>query len=196
MRTPLPLPLALAVASFLLSGCGVTQVVDRGDDGTPILIRSPQPDRGDLRELAATHGVKTVVNLRGESPDKDWFQEEQKGVADIGARWVQLKVDGANAPSPEVVERFMNLVEDPANWPVLVHCQGGVHRTGLVCALYRIQYQGWSPEAAVAEMEDLWFNWTLRDRERVKEYLRAYQPVDRRVPRRMLAARSPSGPPP
>jgi protein tyrosine/serine phosphatase len=190
---------ALALlGSLLLAGCGVTMVVDRAADGTPILVRSPQPDEDDLRALAEEHGVRTVVNLRGEpDPETGWFQEERRGVEAIGARWVQLRVSGGAAPEPATVGAFCDLIEDPANWPVLVHCQGGVHRTGLLGALYRIQYQGWSAEAAVAEMEDLWFDWTTRDRDALKRWLRAYRPDPaRRVPRERPAGRAPLGPPP
>lgn len=192
MSRPLLLLLVLTA-----SGCGVTQVVDRADDGTAILIRSPQPDEDDLAELAAAHGVRTVVNLRGvPEPETGWYQAERRGVEEIGARWVTLKVSGGVAPPQETVDAFCALVEDPHNWPILIHCQGGVHRTGLMSALYRIQYQGWSAEAAVAEMEDLWFDWTTRDRDALKRWLRAYRPDPRhRVPRAAPTARAPQANP-
>jgi protein tyrosine/serine phosphatase len=167
MRLPL-------VLLLLTLGCGVTEVVDRADDGRAILIRSPQPDEDDLRDLHTEHGIRTVFNLRGEHPGRDWFDEEERGVAAIGARWEHLGLSGRKAPKPEELTMILDLLEDPTAWPILIHCQGGVHRTGLVAALYRIQYQGWDPERAVGEMEDLGFNWTLDDREGVKEFLRAY----------------------
>ena len=36
--------------------------------------------------------------------------------------------------------------------PVLVHCNHGADRTGLILALYRTLYDGWSKGAAVEEM--------------------------------------------
>ncbi len=158
----------------LALGCGVTEVVDRADDGRAILIRSPQPDEDDLRELHTEYGVRTVFNLRGEHPGRDWYDEEELGVAAIGARWLHLGISGRKALKPEELTVILDVLEDPTAWPILIHCQGGVHRTGLVAALYRIQYQGWDAERAVGEMEDLGFDWTLDDRDGVKEYLRAY----------------------
>ena len=191
---------ACLLLALLAGGCGVTRVVDRAEDGRAILIRSPQPDQGDLRELAAEHRVRTVINLRGAPGEETgWFEDERLGVEEIGARWVQLPVSGGQAPSPETVARLCDLLEDPGNWPVLVHCQGGIHRTGLVCAFYRIQYQGWSSSAAIAEMEDLWFDWTIRDREALKRWLREYVPDPaRRIPRERPRATAPQGddPPP
>ncbi len=165
----------LACAVCLLAGCGVTQVLDRADDGRAILIRTPQPDAADLRQLFDEHGVKTVVNLRGQKADKAWYQEEGAGVEAIGARWVHLDVSGSQAPSEDVQLSFFEIVEDPTSWPVQIHCMGGIHRTGVMSALYRMQYQGWSAERAIAEMEDNHFNWTVADREALKEFLRGYR---------------------
>jgi uncharacterized protein (TIGR01244 family) len=169
----------LLVLVWCIAGCGVTEVLDHAEDGTPILIRTPQPDADDLRDLDAEYGVRTVLNLRGES-DAGWFAEEREGVDAIQARWVHLPVSGSRGPTPDQIEAFFDLVEDASAWPVLAHCQGGIHRTGVMSALYRIQYQGWSSQRAIEEMEDNWFNWTTRDRDAIKDLLRAYQPDPQR----------------
>lgn len=189
---------ALLVLLVLLvaPGCGVTQVVDRTDVGLPILIRTPQPDGGDLEELHERFGVQTVVNLRGERPGEDWFEEERRGVARIGALWAHLRTSGKSEPSPELVSAFLDLMQDPSNWPIVVHCQGGIHRTGLMAALYRIQFQGWSPERAIDEMEDLYFDWSVTDRDALKRWLRAYRTDPRHsVPRAAPTARAPQANP-
>jgi protein tyrosine phosphatase (PTP) superfamily phosphohydrolase (DUF442 family) len=179
----------LLAGIVLLAGCGVTQVLDRAADGTPILIRTPQPDAGDLEELHDRHGVRTVLNLRGENEEKGWFQEERRGVRAIGARWEHLKVSGTRTPEPDLIAEFFALVEDRERWPIVMHCAGGIHRTGVLSALYRVQYQGWDAERAVEEMEDHWFDWTTRDRDALKRFLRAYEvDPDRHVQR--------GGPPP
>lgn len=176
------------VIAVTCSGCGVTEVLERDSSGIPILIRSPQPDAGDLSELKETYGLKTVLNLRGESPGKSWFEEERAGVAAIGAQWRHLAISGSNPPQPEELSAFFDLVENPQAWPILIHCQGGVHRTGAFSALYRIQYQGWQPARAVDEMEDNYFNWTTRDRSALKEWLLRYV-AD---PKRQLPTKQPA----
>jgi protein tyrosine/serine phosphatase len=49
--------------------------------------------------------------------------------------------------------------------PVLVHCHHGADRTGLICALWRVLYQGWSRQSAIDELIEggygfhpIWFN--------------------------------------
>jgi protein tyrosine/serine phosphatase len=39
-----------------------------------------------------------------------------------------------------------------ARGPVLIHCKHGQNRTGLIAAMYRVVYQGWSKQQALAEM--------------------------------------------
>jgi protein tyrosine/serine phosphatase len=54
--------------------------------------------------------------------------------------------------SPEQFEAFFELMDDPTNFPVAVHCIGGRHRTGTFVALYRLEYQRWNVEDAQREM--------------------------------------------
>jgi tyrosine-protein phosphatase SIW14 len=78
-------------------------------------------------------------------------------------------------PAAEGVRKFLALLDDPANHPVLVHCFAGVHRTGAYCAIYRMEYDRWSNARAIAEMcacgyRDLDDEWDLLG------FLEEYQP--------------------
>ena len=53
---------------------------------------------------------------------------------------------------------FLNVVNDPVNWPVYVHCKGGRHRTGHMTAIYRITHDGWTADQAYEEMKKYDFN--------------------------------------
>lgn len=35
---------------------------------------------------------------------------------------------------------------------MLIHCKHGQNRTGLIAAMYRVVYQGWSKDQALAEI--------------------------------------------
>ena len=60
-------------------------------------------------------------------------------------------------PVEAAVQQFLKLVNDPANQPVFVHCQGGRHRTGTMTAVYRITKDGWTADRAYAEMKQYGF---------------------------------------
>jgi protein-tyrosine phosphatase len=72
-------------------------------------------------------------------------------------------------------------MDDPANYPVLIHCKAGLHRTGCLVAVYRMEYEGWSPTEAIAEMKDLGFGDAActSANDYIQQYVLTYQPRNR-----------------
>jgi protein tyrosine/serine phosphatase len=160
--------------------CGPTIVVDKAKDGSPILIRSPQPDQEELERLDNQYGIETVINLRRAEIIKNslapWHLMEKKFCADNNITYLQMDLnDGTFPPSESDIDLFLHIVNTRIFWPVLIHCQGGIHRTGFFTALYRIQFNEWDAERAIEEMEDYWFNWGISDRSALRRYLRNYK---------------------
>lgn len=186
----------IILLSLLFTGCASTYIVDRAYDETPILIRSPQPDESDIRSLHKKYELATVLNLRGadipslaaqrkgEKPP-DWWVREKKVCRELGIRlWTFNLGDGTSPPTTTDINLFFAILQKRVFWPILIHCQGGIHRTGLMVALYRIQFQGWPAPTAIEEMESHWYNWSISDRSKVKEFLRYYrQDPSRQLPR-------------
>ncbi|HZL94875.1 MAG TPA: hypothetical protein VFB99_14560 [Vicinamibacterales bacterium] len=48
---------------------------------------------------------------------------------------------------------LLQLVNNPANQPVYVHCAGERHRTGVMTAVYRMTHDGWNSDRAFKEMK-------------------------------------------
>jgi len=63
----------------------------------------------------------------------------------------------SDRPSATAVTQFLKLVNDPANFPVYIHCQGGRHRTGVMTAVYRMTKDGWTADRAYQEMKQYRF---------------------------------------
>lgn len=160
--------------TLLLAACGPVRVVDTSADGTPILIRSPQPDSSDLEELKAEYGIKTILNLRGGQLDEAWFLEELDYAVINNVKLISVRLSGKHQPQPHALAQIYRVLENPDNWPILVHCQGGIHRTGLIVAIYRIKYQGWSKKDALDELFDNYFNWTITDRSQIILFIKNY----------------------
>ena len=57
------------------------------------------------------------------------------------------------AVKPEAIAKFLKIMDDPASYPVLIHCRAGLHRTGVISAVYRMEYEGWSPQEALRELK-------------------------------------------
>ena len=135
----------------------------------PGLYRGAQPERRGWRSLQAL-GIRTVLNLRS------WHRERLR-VRRLGMTPVELPlqadVRGARAPSPEQIQRFLALALGAEHQPVFVHCAHGKDRTGVLIAVYRMEVEGWSNSAALAELHAFGFHTLYRS---LLEFVQAYQP--------------------
>jgi tyrosine-protein phosphatase SIW14 len=113
--------------------------------------RGAQPKGDDYRDLAAL-GVKTVIDLT-----KDGRDDEQGLVEAAGMTFHRIPMTTTDRPSDEAVAEFLSMVNDPANQPVYVHCQGGRHRTGTMTAVYRMTRDHWTAAQAYDEMKQFRF---------------------------------------
>ena len=53
----------------------------------------------------------------------------------------------------------MYILNDPANYPIFIHCRSGADRTGAMVALYRIAAQDWDGKKAVVEAREIGMRW-------------------------------------
>jgi len=109
--------------------------------------RGAQPDGRDYSDLASL-GVKTVIDLQ-----EDGLPVERQLVESAGMRFFRIPMNTRKAPTSDDLSRFLQLVNDPANQPVYVHCAGGRHRTGVMTAVYRMTHDGWNSDQAFKEMK-------------------------------------------
>jgi protein tyrosine/serine phosphatase len=117
----------------------------------PNYYRGAQPEGHDYADLAAL-GVKTVIDLT-----QDGDAGEPGIVQGLGMKFYRIPMTTHETPSTEKVAQFLKLVEDPANQPVYVHCQGGRHRTGVMTAVYRMTDDHWAADQAFSEMKQYKF---------------------------------------
>lgn len=122
------------------------------------VYRSGQPTAIGMRE-ARNLGIRTVVSLRSSGLRPLTFPHlptrDADLIGDTGLHLVHVPMRAWN-PRYEDAVRVLRVLrpENAARQPVLIHCYHGADRTGLMIALYRIVFQNWSREAAIAEMRD------------------------------------------
>ena len=90
-------------------------------------------------------GVKTIVNLRAES-------EVDKQLLPEGVHYEYFSIRDESAPTEEQGRKFLEIVGNPDNWPVLVHCHGGEGRAGVMSALVRHSFDGWDHKTIMNEV--------------------------------------------
>lgn len=105
--------------------------------------RGAAPSDRALRDLAAS-GATTIVDLRAE----DGIKVNEDLLVEEGLRRYHLPIRDGQAPSPALVARFLQIVEE-SEGPVYVHCGAGVGRTGTVVASYLVTTGRATPAEAV-----------------------------------------------
>jgi len=113
-----------------------------------VLYRSGQP-RGPGLEFVKLYGIRTLINLR--KPESKGTPEEKAFAAENGLQFYNFSIGSSAAEIDETVKRFLAIVADKSNWPILVHCSRGKERSGVLSAIYRIEYDRWSNKDALAE---------------------------------------------
>ena len=141
-------------------------------------------------ETVARLKIRTILNLQDDFPDPDvcksfwdWSTiKESELCRRLGVQYVLIKPDLiqrrlAPLERPAAVDEFLRLMDDESAYPVLIHCKAGLHRTGVVTAVYRMEYEGWSPAEAYRELKAHGFgDWVCTSaNDYVNEYVLQYR---------------------
>jgi protein tyrosine/serine phosphatase len=110
----------------------------------PGVYRSAQLTKKDVATVQAL-GVKTVVSLRK-------FHRDDVLLKDSGIKIKRIGINTWSVGDKHVVAALKTIRAAEKEGTVLLHCQHGADRTGLVSAMYRIVFQQWSKEAALEEL--------------------------------------------
>ncbi|HEU5061078.1 MAG TPA: hypothetical protein VFU21_31320 [Kofleriaceae bacterium] len=169
-----------AIENVLFSGKYDNEVIDGEGFGTSrrlvllppgarskraAILRSSQPGRVNLDqvvEAAAAHGIApedvTVIDLRFEGGwDENWVARGgNRPVSRV--KVVRMPIVDRTIPTDDQVLEALRLVAGGPGKLVWLHCHGGVGRTGVMVAIMRVVFDGWSPERAIAEANkyDMW----------------------------------------
>lgn len=109
----------------------------------------------ELESYVKKYKIKSIVDLRfpgtgddvNNPEDAAELEAEKSAVAKI--KGLNYFNDGSDqVPTKENLVLFYKIMDNPANYPVLVHCYHGVGRAELYSAVYRIEYENWDKEEA------------------------------------------------
>jgi protein tyrosine/serine phosphatase len=159
-----------------------------------VMVRSGQLTAEGFKEAVERYGIRTIVNLQNEAldPDVRYSFADRRTVKEtdlckqLGLRYIHISPDLIDASQvdvlrPEAIDQFLAVMDDPSNYPILLHCRAGLHRTGCLAAVYRMEYEGWSREEAIAEMKAHGFGKQCHTgNDYIIQYVLKYQPGQRR----------------
>ncbi len=143
-----------------------------------VLYRSGQLPVSALERLVHDYGIRTVVCLREGDHNNDL--DEEKYCRHWGINHVRIPprawwASNGPAPAEQGLAAFRAVMDNAANYPVLIHCFAGLHRTGAYCAVYRMDYQGWTNADALAEMKKIGYH-TVDGEWDILTFLEGYRP--------------------
>lgn len=134
------------------------------------------------REAIVNLGIRGVISLqggdiddtwkgkfaewrqKGESPDaiaeeKAWFEAQ-------GLTWFNAPLNSHEPKTPaedrDIMDALRHMALATKDAPVFLHCEHGADRTGLLVALFRVFYKGWTPEDAYKEWLANGHTWIAR----------------------------------
>lgn len=113
---------------------------------TDHLYRSEQPLKADVGQLKAL-GIRTVISFRA-------FHSDEKILRNSGITLKRIPMHTWHIEDEDVIQALRDIRHAEQTGPVLIHCQHGADRTGLISAMYRMIYQGWTREEALDELQN------------------------------------------
>jgi protein tyrosine/serine phosphatase len=155
------------------------------------VYRSGQMTAEGFREAVERLHLRTIINLQEDYPDPDvalgYFtiatMKESELCRQLGVDFRFIPPDTlphnqAIKHHPEAIDRFLEIMDNPAAYPVLIHCRAGLHRTGCMAAVYRMEYQCWSADRAFRELKANGFGeWPCSSaNDYVAQYVLDYRP--------------------
>lgn len=147
----------LAAASVaVLAICGSALGLQRLDGNFHTVVpgelyRSAQPSPDDIGLYARDYGIRTVLNLRGAAPGAPWYDAEKAAADRLGLTLIDFPMSARHELKPGRAKALVALLKS-ARKPILVHCNAGSDRSGLVSVIFSSQVAGIDEKDAEAQL--------------------------------------------
>jgi len=108
-----------------------------------------------IEDYVKEYKIKSIIDLRFPGTGDEVNNPEIP--AELTAEKEAIaKIKGVNyfnngsdqVPEPHNLDTFFKIMDDPKNYPVLIHCYHGVGRAEMYSAIYRIEYENMDKDEA------------------------------------------------
>lgn len=149
---------------------------ETGNFGTLIngqVFRSGQMRAGQLGRTIRSYGIKTVLNLRGVNPKEAWYRDERAATLAEGATQVDVPMASDQWMARDQMRVIVEIL-DTCKTPLLIHCEWGAERTGLVSAFQELLRPGGTLENARNQFSAKYLYLPMRDGLMMRGHLDRY----------------------
>jgi protein tyrosine/serine phosphatase len=113
------------------------------------LYRCNHPTPQRLAALTRRYGLKTLINLRGETHNgSDALSRD--AAARLGLDFIDMALESRGAPQRDRILRLHGIFRD-MRAPALMHCKSGADRAGLAAGLF-VLFQGGTAREALQQL--------------------------------------------
>jgi protein tyrosine/serine phosphatase len=170
--------LAILLPAFII-GCYFSYILATGNFH-PITpgeaYRSAQPDGDELEHYIKKYNIRSVVNLRGDNPGKPWYIEEMKTSAELNVVHYDVSLSSDREPGEDEVKQLMEIFKS-APRPVLIHCQAGADRSGLVAAMWKVVVDKESKTSAEKQLSIWYGHIPIRGTDAMDRFFKRWEPA-------------------
>lgn len=138
------------------------------------LYQSAEIPADEVLAVAKSHRIRTVIDFRLTEESPDDIAAEQAALAGSDVTYVHLPA--THVPDEATVMNFLQVVGDPANRPVLIHCKHGTGRSVLFASLFRVEFEHWDNDVARRAVEPLHWRGNFAPDAPKGKYLLSYKP--------------------
>jgi protein tyrosine/serine phosphatase len=140
-----------------------------------VLYRSGLLETHQLERVLDSYGIRTVVSLIDVRSHREQVARQARILRERGLSFEEIPMEPETPPSPEQLERWLSLLDDPERLPILVHCKHGVVRTGMMVAVYQLEAGATDNEAVLQDLPMFGHDLDRPHRAPMREFIRGYR---------------------
>jgi protein tyrosine phosphatase (PTP) superfamily phosphohydrolase (DUF442 family) len=163
-------PLVLAAWVVYLLGTDNFHTVIEGE-----AYRAGQMNSNALVRCIQRHGIRSVINLRGEQPERAWYREEHEAARALDVTYRSLALSSRRSVSADKMQALSAILAQVPK-PVLIHCDGGADRVAIAAAVYAADVAK-QPVRKAERQFSMWYGYLpfiWKDKARLRESFRAH----------------------
>ena len=115
------------------------------------VFRSGQLRADEWSESYEEHSYKSVLNLRGSNEGQPWYSFEIEFAKKHSLTHYDYAISAKRLPTDFQMQEIVSIIRS-APKPLLIHCNAGSDRSGLVSALYKYAILGAPADEAVKQL--------------------------------------------
>ena len=162
--------LGAAIYAFYAAEQGNFYQITKGE-----AYRSAQMNGDELKNCINNYHIKSILNLRGKAAVENWYIEEMKVSAKYNVMHYDLFLSAYSEPTPEEIRILMGLFKT-APRPILIHCQAGADRSGLIAAMWKVIVDKKSKTEAGKQLSMLYGHMPLGPASAMDRFFENWQP--------------------